>query len=94
MSDENSIVLIRSFELKRDLAFVDLLCPVLHSSAMPLVSIEPGVRLFYNTYSPNGSDLDSSKETILILHPRMLDHEIMAPQYNDEQLRKEYNMVC
>jgi pimeloyl-ACP methyl ester carboxylesterase len=60
---------------------------------MPFVSIDPNIRLFYNIYSPRGSQIDPSRQSILFLHPRLFNHEFMEPQYTDNRLRSQYNLV-
>jgi pimeloyl-ACP methyl ester carboxylesterase len=60
---------------------------------MPFVSIDPDLRLFYNIYSPRGDQIDPLRQTILLLHPRLFDHEFMEPQYTDNRLKSQYNLV-
>jgi hypothetical protein len=60
---------------------------------MPLLTIEPGLRFFYNVYSSTGSTIDNAKPIVLMLHPRFFDHEFFSPQYTDELLTDQFNLV-
>jgi len=67
--------------------------PASCSFRMPFVWIEPDIRLFYNIYSPRGDQIDPSRQTVLLLHPRLFDHEFMEPQYTDNRLKSRYHLV-
>ncbi|KIM28699.1 hypothetical protein M408DRAFT_329166 [Serendipita vermifera MAFF 305830] len=60
---------------------------------MPFVTLDLTSRIFYLIYGGRGEELDTSKPTILLLHPRFFDHEILATQYTDSRLRNDYNLV-
>jgi hypothetical protein len=63
---------------------------------MPLLTINEDLSFFYNIYpiSKTGGHIDPGKQTILLLHPPMFDHEFFAPQYTDQTLTERYNLVC
>jgi hypothetical protein len=60
---------------------------------MPLLTIDKDLRFFYNIFSPKGSVLDASRPIILFLHPGFWDQSFFAPQYTDEELIENYNLV-
>jgi hypothetical protein len=59
---------------------------------MPFATLDNTTRFFYNIYGV-GEELDPSKPTVLLLHPRFFDHELFAPQYTDAGLRDNFNFV-
>lgn len=60
---------------------------------MPFVRLDSTARIFYTIYGGQGEELDTTKPTILLLHPRFFDHEIFSAQYTDPQLTDRFNFV-
>ncbi|PVG02333.1 alpha/beta-hydrolase [Serendipita vermifera] len=64
---------------------------------MPYITVAEDLTFHYvipTSKDPLHPKLDPEKETLLLLHPRMFDLQVLEPQFACERLSKKYNLLA
>jgi len=64
---------------------------------MPMIKVSSGLEIKYiipSSPDPATLSIDTTRPTVILLHPWFFDSHFFAPQYRDSRLAKAYNLVA